>query len=83
MPPLSARAKPLAVLCLFVALAIAWSWPLVRHLATRIPHDPGDPVLNTYLIWWNAATLPFAAAWYTNDATMTAFLRMSSSWMRS
>ena len=41
-----------AVLCLFSALAVVWTWPLVSYLSTRIPHDPGDPVLNTYLLAW-------------------------------
>jgi hypothetical protein len=56
--------SPLAVLCLFTALAVLWTWPLGAYLASRIPHDPGDPVLNTYLLWWNAATMPFGARWW-------------------
>lgn len=48
----------------FIALALAWTWPLPTHLSTRIPHDPGDPVLNTYLLWWNAETLPFGPRWW-------------------
>ena len=34
----------------FVALAIAWTWPLVLHFTSRIPHDPGDSLLNIWLI---------------------------------
>ena len=51
-------------LLLFCALAVAWTWPLARHLASRIPNDPGDPVLNTYLLGWNARTLPFSGGWW-------------------
>lgn len=53
-----------AVLLLFFALAFVWTWPLGSHLVSRIPHDPGDPILNTYLLWWNAQTLPFTANWW-------------------
>jgi len=48
----------------FVALAVAWTWPLASHLATRVPHDLGDPLLNTWILWWNAQTVPFTAAWW-------------------
>ena len=41
-----------------------WTWPLGSHLLSRIPHDPGDPILNTYLIWWNAQALPFTENWW-------------------
>jgi hypothetical protein len=52
------------VFFLFAALSIAWTWPLGAHIGSRIPADAGDPVLNTYLIWWNAATLPFTRGWW-------------------
>jgi hypothetical protein len=52
------------VFFLFAALSVAWTWPLAANITSRIPVDPGDPVLNTYLIWWNAATLPFTAGWW-------------------
>ena len=28
---------------------------------SRIPHDPGDPVLNIWILWWNAQAMPFTA----------------------
>lgn len=46
-------------------LGIVWTWPLAPHMATRIPHDPGDPVLNIWLIWWNAQALPFTGRWWS------------------
>jgi hypothetical protein len=52
------------LLLVFSVLALAWTWPLGSHVLSRIPHDPGDPILNTYLIWWNAQTLPFTEAWW-------------------
>jgi hypothetical protein len=45
-------------------LAIAWSWPLPLHLANRFTSDPGDPLLNTYLLWWNAHRVPLSAAYW-------------------
>jgi hypothetical protein len=47
----------------FPALAVFWTWPLARHLSSRIPHDPGDPVLNAWLLWWNAHAVPFTTRW--------------------
>src|SRR4051794_10413155 len=48
----------------YLALAIVWSWPLARHLGNRVAHDPGDPLLVTYLMWWNAHAIPLTAAWW-------------------
>lgn len=48
----------------YLVLALAWSWPLPLHLANRFTHDPGDPLLNTYLIWWNAQAVPLTAAYW-------------------
>jgi hypothetical protein len=56
--------RSLAALLLYVALSVVWTWPLGAQLASRIAHDAGDPVLNTYLIGWNAATLPFGPGWW-------------------
>jgi hypothetical protein len=56
------RAFAPAVIYLFVALV--WSWPLPLHLANRFTHDPGDPLLTVFLIWWNAQTVPLTAAYW-------------------
>ena len=52
------------LLLAFLALAVFWTWPLARHLSTRIPHDPGDPILNIWLLWWNAHAIPFSERWW-------------------
>ena len=49
----------------FLALAVVWTWPLAAHLSSRIPHDPGDPVLNVWLLWWNAQAVPFTTRWWS------------------
>lgn len=48
----------------YLLLALAWAWPLPLHLANRFTHDPGDPLLVTYLIWWNAHAVPLTRAWW-------------------
>jgi len=59
------RSRVLVPAAVYLVLAIAWSWPLPLHLANRFTHDPGDPLLNTYLIWWNAQTVPLTAAYWS------------------
>ena len=58
------RSRALIPAAVYLLLAIAWSWPLPIHLANRFTHDPGDPLLNTYLIWWNAQAVPLTAAYW-------------------
>ena len=54
----------LLALALFVLLSAVWTWPLPRYLTTRLPHDAWDPVLNTYLLRWNAGHVPFTPEWW-------------------
>jgi hypothetical protein len=58
------RRRALPILGAFLALAVVWTWPLARHLSSRIPHDPGDPILNIWLLWWNAQAIPFTEHWW-------------------
>ena len=41
---------------------------LLRRFGSSLPSDPGDPVLNTWILWWNAVTLPFTDAWWNAPA---------------
>lgn len=50
---------------LFFLLALAWTWPLVTRLSWRLPHDPGDPLLNAWILWWNTQAVPFTEAWWS------------------
>jgi hypothetical protein len=54
----------LYTLLLFVLLALAWLWPLPTRLDSRIAHDPGDPLLNAWILWWNAQAVPFTDPWW-------------------
>jgi hypothetical protein len=31
---------------------------------SRIPHDPGDPILTTWILWWNAHAVPLTERWW-------------------
>jgi hypothetical protein len=63
-PPRAGRDVHVAALIAFLVLAVAWTWPLGSHLASRLPSDPGDPVLNTWILWWNAHVMPFTDRWW-------------------
>ena len=56
--------EPLWALLGFSALAVFWTWPVAATLGSRIPHDPGDPVLNIWILWWNAQATPLTDAWW-------------------
>ena len=49
----------------YLALAVAWAWPLPLYLTNRFAHDPGDPLLVTYLLWWNARVVPLTDAMWS------------------
>jgi hypothetical protein len=48
----------------FAALAVFWTWPVAANISSGLPHDGGDPVLNTWILWWNARVVPFTAEWW-------------------
>ena len=37
-----------------IALAVAATGPLARHITTNLPNDLADPVLNTWILFWDA-----------------------------
>jgi hypothetical protein len=60
------RASAAALFYCLVTLAL--TYPLVLHLGSVFPHDPGDPALNTWILWWNAQTIPLTDAWWNAPA---------------
>ena len=48
----------------YLALTIIQTWPLVRRLPAVLPNDLGDPVLNAWILWWNAHAVPLTARWW-------------------
>jgi F5/8 type C domain-containing protein len=66
--PRSGAAPWLIALAGYTSLTLVLTWPLARRLATVVPHDVGDPLLNTWTLWWNAHATPLTARWW--DAPM-------------
>ncbi|MGK2859931.1 MAG: DUF4214 domain-containing protein [Thermoanaerobaculia bacterium] len=62
---LRAILRDVAVFLLFVALTVAMTWPLAINI-DRAVSDPGDPLLNTWIMnWtWHAMTTPGAEFWH-------------------
>jgi hypothetical protein len=63
----------------FTAAAIAYStlvivltWPLALHLSSVVPHDLGDPLLTTAILWWNAHVTPLTTPWWNGFAFFPA-----------
>lgn len=63
--PSSIGIEAAAVLIGFTTLAIAATFPLVRTIGTHLPGDLGDPVMNTWLLAWDASRLRHGlAGWW-------------------
>ena len=62
------RAWDVAALTLYAALALALNAPLLPVFATAIPSDIGDPLLNTWILWWNAHAAPWSADYWNAPA---------------
>ena len=58
------RTPAVVVLFCFAALAIVGTWPLAANLTSRVPADLGDPILNTWILWWNAHATPLTDRWW-------------------
>lgn len=58
------RLRAAGVCALYLALAVAYTWPLVPSSASLLASDAGDPAFNTLVLWWNATRLPFSPAWW-------------------
>ena len=56
LDPASARAG-LIVVSAFTAAAVVATWPLVRHFGDSLPNDLGDPLLNAWILAWDADRL--------------------------
>ena len=61
--PRGGRGFALALLG-YAALTLLLFHGLIGRFSTAVPHDLGDPLLSTWILWWNAHHLPFAGAWW-------------------
>jgi hypothetical protein len=48
----------------YSALACALLWPLLRSAATTVTQPGDDPLLNSWILWWNLQALPLTDAWW-------------------
>ncbi|MBZ5556116.1 MAG: discoidin domain-containing protein [Acidobacteriia bacterium] len=62
--PRVARAPSLIAAAGYTVLTCVLLWPLPIQLSTVLPHDLGDPLLNTWILWWNAHAVPLTARWW-------------------
>jgi hypothetical protein len=58
------RRRWLPPAALYAVLTLVFAAPILGHFASSIPHDAGDPVLNTWILWWNTQRLPLTDAWW-------------------
>lgn len=56
--------RPMWAFVIYSALVIGLTYPLVLQLGSVLPHDAGDPALNTWILWWNAHALPYTSTWW-------------------
>jgi len=56
--------RALLAFLVYCALTIALTYPLILQLGSVFPHDAGDPVLNTWILWWNAHAVPYTTSWW-------------------
>ena len=52
------------VFVLYLALTIVMTWPLAAMASSVIPADRGDPLLNAWILWWNAHSVPLTESWW-------------------
>ena len=57
------RAWILSIAC-YLALTIAFTWPVLLHMRSVLPHDAADPALNTWILWWDAHVMPLTTRWW-------------------
>ncbi|HET9466899.1 MAG TPA: discoidin domain-containing protein [Vicinamibacterales bacterium] len=56
--------KGALVFFIYCGITAALTYPLILQLDSVLPHDAGDPALNTWILWWNTQTMPFSSAWW-------------------
>ena len=65
---MTAVPRPLRALLVYTGIVIALAFPLVAHLGSVVANDLGDPLLNTWILWWNSVRLPLTSAWWNAPA---------------
>lgn len=60
--------RPLRALLVYTGIVVALALPLVAQLGSVVANDLGDPLLNTWILWWNSGHLPLTSAWWNAPA---------------
>ena len=60
--------RPVGVIVAYVALVVALGFSIIAELGSVVVNDPGDPLLNTWILWWNSSHVPLTAAWWNAPA---------------
>lgn len=48
----------------YVLVTLAMTYPLILHPSSQVAGDLGDPVLNVWILWWDAHALPLTQHWW-------------------
>jgi hypothetical protein len=62
----------LAALAAYSSLTLLYTWPLATHVSTHLPHDLGDPLISSWILWWHAHATPFTRTWWDGLAFFPA-----------
>lgn len=54
----------LAAAGIYTLFTIALLYPLLSQFGSAFPHDAGDPVLNTWILWRGVHDLPLSDGWW-------------------
>ena len=52
----------------YVGLTLLLFWRLIPQIGSALPSDAGDPVLNTWILWWNTQAFPLSEQWWSAPA---------------
>jgi hypothetical protein len=53
-----------ALASIYVGLTLAITAPLLGAFGSAVPNDAGDPILNTWILWWSTRAVPLTSAWW-------------------
>ena len=51
-------------IAVYLALTVAFTWRVLLHMRSVLPHDAADPALNTWILWWDAHVMPLTTRWW-------------------
>jgi len=71
-PPPPRRFALVRVFTAYAAVTIALTYPLITRMTDGVPSDLGDPLLVSWILWWNAHAVPFSQAFWNAPAFFPA-----------